>query len=76
MHDVFPKAKFRDCIEMTEKCGHTAQLRVMRKQWIEESKPRREIYEKDDVGDMDGLEVLENMEREQIGIHLTFVTDW
>ena len=39
----FPKARFRDCIKMTEKVGHQAQLRVMRKQWIDESKPRQVV---------------------------------
>ena len=67
MHDVFPKARFRDCIEMTEKVGHQAQLRVMRKQWIEESKPRQ-VVQPDEVEDLDGLEVLQTMEREQTGL--------
>lgn len=59
MHDVFPKARFRDCIKMTEREGHKAQLREMRKQWIDESKLR------DDLGDFDELEALESIEREQ-----------
>lgn len=66
MHDVFPKAKFRDCIEMTEKVGHLAQLRVMRKQWIEESKPRQ-VVQPDEEVDLDGLEALQSMEREHTG---------
>ena len=67
MHDVFPKAKFRDCIEMTEKVGHHAQLRVMRKEWIEESKPRQAVQPEEEEGDLDALEVLQSMEREQTG---------
>jgi hypothetical protein len=50
---------------MTEKLGHQAQLRVMRKQWIDECKPRQVIEE--DLGDLEGLEVLEEMERNQSG---------
>jgi hypothetical protein len=65
MHDVFPKARFRDCIVLTEKAGHEAQLRVKRKQWIDDSKPKRA---EDELGDVDGLEVLESMEREVQGI--------
>lgn len=65
MHDVFPKARFRDCIKMTEKLGHQAQLRIMRKQWIDESKPR--LAAEEDLGDMEGLEVLGEMERKQAG---------
>ena len=70
MHDVFPKAKFRDCIEMTEKEGHHAQLRVMRKQWIEESKPRQVVQPDEEEGDLDGLEALQSTEREQTGTSL------
>jgi replication fork protection complex subunit Csm3/Swi3 len=66
MHDVFPKARFRDCIRMTEKEGHQAQLRVMRKQWIEETKPRQ-VVQPDEEVDLDGLEVLQSMEMEQTG---------
>jgi len=66
MHDVFPKARFRDCIEMTEKVGHQAQLRVMRKQWIEETKPRQAVQPNEEE-DLDGLEELQSMEREQTG---------
>jgi Replication Fork Protection Component Swi3 len=65
MHDVFPKARFRDCIGMTEKLGHQAQLRITRKQWIDESKPRQVVEE--DLGDIEGLDVLEEIEMEQAG---------
>src|SRR5271170_7039085 len=64
MHDVFPKAQFRDCIAMTEKVGHIAQVKVMRRQWIDESKPKKRMDEDDDL-DLDGIEVLESIEREQ-----------
>jgi replication fork protection complex subunit Csm3/Swi3 len=64
MHDVFPKARFRDCIAITEKVGHIAQLRVMRRQWIDESKPKKQMDEDDDL-DLDGIEVLDSIEREQ-----------
>ena len=64
MHDVFPKARFRDCIAMTEKVGHTTQVKVMRRQWIDESKPKKRMDEDDDL-DLDGIEVLESIEREQ-----------
>jgi hypothetical protein len=64
MHDVFPKARFRDCIVLTEKAGHIAQLRVMRQQWIDDTKPRREEEDLDVVG----LEVLQSMEREGMGM--------
>jgi replication fork protection complex subunit Csm3/Swi3 len=60
MHDVFPKARFRDCISMTEKVGHQTQLRVMRKQWIDDSKPNQGDK---DVEEVEGLDVLRSLER-------------
>jgi replication fork protection complex subunit Csm3/Swi3 len=60
MHDVFPKARFRDCISMTEKVGHQNQLRVMRKQWIDDTKPGRRD---EDVEEVEGLEALRTLER-------------
>lgn len=65
MHDVFPKAKFRDCIAMTEKLGHLSQLRVMRKEWIESTKPKPR---EDNVEDVEGLDVLRSMEQGQNGL--------
>ena len=61
---MFPKARFRDCIAMTEKVGHTTQVKVMRRQWIDESKPKKRMDEDADL-DLDGIEVLESIEREQ-----------
>ena len=63
---MFPKARFRDCIAMTEKVGHLTQVRIMRRQWIDETKPKTQRGEDDDL-DLDGAEVLENIEREQAG---------
>jgi Replication Fork Protection Component Swi3 len=64
LHDVFPKARFRDVIDMTEEVGHKGLVRGLRKEFIEQSKPRPAVME--DVGDVEGMEVLEEMEREQM----------
>ena len=66
MHDVFPKARFRDCIAMTEKVGHVRQVMIMRRQWIEESKPKKPRDEDEDL-DLYGVEALQSIEREQAG---------
>ena len=39
----------------------------MRKEWIEESKPRQAVQPEEEEGDLDALEVLQSMEREQTG---------
>ena len=64
MHDVFPKANFRDCIAMTEKVGHITQMRIMRKEWIEQAKPR---LRDEDVEDVEALEVLRSIEENRNG---------
>ena len=51
---------------MTETAGHRAQVRIMRQQWIDETKPKIQRDEDDDL-DLDGAEVLESIEREQAG---------
>lgn len=40
LDDLFPKAKFRDALAMVEKLGHTRQLQIHRKAWIEDGKPK------------------------------------
>ena len=68
MHDVFPKAKFRDCIEMTEKVGHKSNVRIMRKEWIDLTKPHPPPPTwREDGEDADALEALQSVEREQAG---------
>ncbi|GAB7346224.1 hypothetical protein MBLNU457_4957t1 [Dothideomycetes sp. NU457] len=40
LDDLFPKAKFADGLTMIEKVGHKKQLQMMRREWINEGKPR------------------------------------
>ena len=40
LDDLYPRAKFADGLEMIEKIGHKKQLQVMRKEWINEGKPK------------------------------------
>ena len=50
---------------MTEKVGHSAHLRTIRKEWIESTKPKPR--EEVDIEDVEGLEVLRSMEQGQNG---------
>jgi len=61
MHEVFPKATFRDCIAMTEKAGHENQVRVVRKEWIEATKARQVVP--DEPIDWDALQALADAEK-------------
>ncbi|KAF2843134.1 Swi3-domain-containing protein, partial [Patellaria atrata CBS 101060] len=36
LDDLYPRAKFADGLLMIEKLGHSKQLQIMRKQWIDE----------------------------------------
>ncbi|KAF2000090.1 Swi3-domain-containing protein [Amniculicola lignicola CBS 123094] len=40
LDDLYPKAKFADGLAMIEKLGHTKRIQYMRKQWIDEGKPK------------------------------------
>jgi replication fork protection complex subunit Csm3/Swi3 len=39
LDDLYPRAKFADGLAIIEKLGHSKQLQMMRKQWIDEAKP-------------------------------------
>ncbi|KAB8201527.1 replication fork protection component Swi3-domain-containing protein [Aspergillus parasiticus] len=47
LDDLFPRAKFADGLTIIEKLGHHKRLQVMRREWIEEEKPRAQV---DDTG--------------------------
>jgi replication fork protection complex subunit Csm3/Swi3 len=47
LDDLYPRAKFADALAIIEKVGHTKRMQMMRKEWIDEGKPRR-TTERDD----------------------------
>ncbi|KAK9248119.1 replication fork protection component Swi3-domain-containing protein [Lipomyces tetrasporus] len=50
-HQVFPKANFEDFLAMTEKLGRNKQMKVVRRQWIDEWKPARPPEQNSDEED-------------------------
>lgn len=40
LDELYPRAKFADGLAMIEKLGHTKRLQTMRREWINEGKPR------------------------------------
>ncbi|KAF7585266.1 chromosome segregation in meiosis- protein [Aspergillus hancockii] len=40
LDDLFPRAKFADGLAIIEKLGHHKRLQIMRREWIEEEKPK------------------------------------
>ena len=40
LDDLFPKAKFADGLAIIEKLGHSKRIQAMRREWINEGKPR------------------------------------
>lgn len=60
LDDLFPKAKFADGLTMIEKLGHKKRIQIMRKEWINEGKPKPV----DDDEDVDAfIEQITNNER-------------
>ncbi|PYI12109.1 chromosome segregation in meiosis protein 3 [Aspergillus sclerotiicarbonarius CBS 121057] len=49
LDDLFPRAKFADGLAMIEKLGHSKRLQTMRREWIEEEKPKLSAAESEDV---------------------------
>ncbi|PGH17551.1 hypothetical protein AJ79_01151 [Helicocarpus griseus UAMH5409] len=54
LDDLYPRAKFADGLAMIEKLGHSKRIQIMRKEWIDEGKPRsyaREEVERRDTSE-------------------------
>jgi len=49
LDELYPRAKFADGLVMIEKLGHKKRLQTMRREWIDEGKPRRTAVEEADV---------------------------
>jgi replication fork protection complex subunit Csm3/Swi3 len=47
LDDLYPRAKFADGLAIIEKLGHSKRMQVMRKAWIDESKPKASVGEDD-----------------------------
>lgn len=41
LDDIYPRAKFADALAIVEKVGHTKRMQRIRKEWIDEGRPRR-----------------------------------
>lgn len=49
LDDLFPRAKFADGLAIIEKLGHSKRLRTMRREWIEEERPKSQSADDDSV---------------------------
>ncbi|KAF2444665.1 hypothetical protein P171DRAFT_431466 [Karstenula rhodostoma CBS 690.94] len=55
LDELYPRAKFADGLAMIEKLGHSKRVQMMRKEWIDEGKPRHNAREDEDE---DAVEVV------------------
>ncbi|EME41829.1 hypothetical protein DOTSEDRAFT_55546 [Dothistroma septosporum NZE10] len=58
LDDLYPRAKFRDALTMVEKVGHSKRMQVVRKAWLDETKPHHrgqspDVATSDPIGVMD-----------------------
>lgn len=51
LDDLYPRAKFADALAIIEKVGHTKRMQLMRKDWIDEGKPRHNTGQDEDEDD-------------------------
>lgn len=49
LDDLYPRAKFADGLAIIEKLGHTKRVQMMRKEWIDEGKPKHTTREEDEA---------------------------
>ncbi|KAJ4305046.1 chromosome segregation in meiosis- protein [Kalmusia sp. IMI 367209] len=49
LDDLYPRAKFADGLAMIEKLGHSKRMQLMRKEWIDEGKPRHTVEDEDEA---------------------------
>ncbi|TKX26345.1 chromosome segregation in meiosis protein 3 [Elsinoe australis] len=63
LDDLYPRAKFADGLAMIEKLGHKKRIQMMRKEWIDEAKPKpQELEREHDVEE--STEGLQNTEQQ------------
>jgi replication fork protection complex subunit Csm3/Swi3 len=84
LDDLYPRAKFADGLAIIEKLGHTKRIQAMRKQWIDEGKPRHSTEQDEDEpepiedgaapqadpGQMEGIEVEQATQGGEQGLDL------
>lgn len=51
LDDLYPRAKFGDGLAIIEKLGHTKRMQTMRREWINEGKPRESWESLDSLGE-------------------------
>ena len=62
LDDLYPRAKFADALAIIEKVGHTKRMQMMRKDWIDEGKPRRATRQDDDDEGIEKTPIQESTE--------------
>ncbi|KAL4888527.1 replication fork protection component Swi3-domain-containing protein [Aspergillus ambiguus] len=60
LDDLFPRAKFMDGLAMIEKLGHSKRIQTMRKEWIDEEKPRASSQDDEQPQRIEDIAVGEN----------------
>lgn len=53
LDDLYPRAKFADALTIIEKVGHTKNMQMRRKDWIDEGKPRRTTEPDEEAADVE-----------------------
>lgn len=53
LDDLYPRAKFRDALSTVEKLGHKKRMQVMRRAWLDDTKPGRRETSPERLGDLE-----------------------
>lgn len=69
LDDLYPRAKFADGLAMIEKLGHTKRIQYMRKEWIDEGKPKNTIdMDQEDEEQVAPIDTIENSAEQMEGV--------
>lgn len=64
LDELYPRAKFADGLAMIEKLGHTKRVQMMRREWIDEGKPKPNAREDEDEDVVEMTAATDSVQRE------------
>jgi replication fork protection complex subunit Csm3/Swi3 len=65
LDDLYPRAKFADGLAIIEKLGHQKRLQTMRREWIDEGKPKHDNWDDVPTGPHDSTRQTETQSEQQ-----------
>ncbi|KAF1959865.1 Swi3-domain-containing protein [Byssothecium circinans] len=68
LDDLYPRAKFADGLAIIEKLGHAKSMQRMRKEWIDEGKPKNKSDNEDEADAAIAYQTVQESVEEMVGV--------